>query len=273
MRCGPHGGLRFSRNTSPTSSPSMHQGRFSMMKLRHVLLGFTAVLALSAGTAVAADLAVPIDSNPAFNWKSYHDFSAAHQDLKGQTLSIFGPWTTRRQDRVREGGCLFRRSDRRDRAAHRLGFVRAADRHRHPGRQPGQHLDLPAARPRRRRCQQGLSQPAQQRCEGLAAEELCRRSVLGRSVDLQGQGRQQAALRLPVEGGPEEPRLVRAGELQGSRLQDPADDGRAEGADRADRQGRRHPVVHRHRLAGGDRLAGDRLGRGLHAAPEPAGRL
>ena len=33
------------------------------------------------------------------------------------------------------------------------------------------------------------------------------------------------------------------------------------------------PVVHRYRLAGRDRLAGDRLGRGLHAAPQPAGRL
>ena len=64
------------------------------MKLRHILLGCAAVTALSVGTASAADLAVPIDSNPAFNWKSYHDFAAAHKDLKGQTLSIFSPWLT-----------------------------------------------------------------------------------------------------------------------------------------------------------------------------------
>ena len=64
------------------------------MKLSRTLLGFAAALALSAGSAAAAELAVPIDSNPAFNWKSYHEFSAAHQDLKGQTLTVFSPWLT-----------------------------------------------------------------------------------------------------------------------------------------------------------------------------------
>ena len=64
------------------------------MRVRSVLLSCAAALALSAGAAAAADLAVPIDSDPAFNWKSYHDFADAHKDLKGQTLTIFSPWLT-----------------------------------------------------------------------------------------------------------------------------------------------------------------------------------
>ncbi len=68
------------------------------MKLRHALMGFTAALALSAGTAAyAADLAFPIDGDSKFNWKSYHEFADKY-DLKGQTLSIFSPWLTADKD-------------------------------------------------------------------------------------------------------------------------------------------------------------------------------
>ena len=62
------------------------------MRLRNTLLGFTAALALSAGAASAADFVFPIGEGAQFNWKSLEDFKAAHGDLAGQTLTIFGPW-------------------------------------------------------------------------------------------------------------------------------------------------------------------------------------
>ena len=63
------------------------------MKLRHTLMAFTAVAALSTGTAFAQDLVRPIGEGAQFNWQSYEDFAAAN-DLTGQTISIFGPWLT-----------------------------------------------------------------------------------------------------------------------------------------------------------------------------------
>jgi alpha-glucoside transport system substrate-binding protein len=44
----------------------------------------------------AQDLKFPVGEG-AFNWQSYNDFAASH-DLKGQTLTIFGPW--RGEDQV-----------------------------------------------------------------------------------------------------------------------------------------------------------------------------
>ncbi len=67
------------------------------MKLRHALLACTAILAFSAGSVAAAELPYPIDGDSKFNWKSYHDFADKY-DLKGQTLSIFGPWLTGDKD-------------------------------------------------------------------------------------------------------------------------------------------------------------------------------
>ncbi len=62
------------------------------MKRSLALLAFAAGVTL-AGSAFAADLAFPVDQNSRFDWKSYHDFADKY-DLKGQTLSIFGPWLT-----------------------------------------------------------------------------------------------------------------------------------------------------------------------------------
>ena len=120
------------------------------MKLRHALLACTAILALSAGSVAAAELPYPIDGDSKFNWKSYHDFADKH-DLKGQTLSIFGPWLTGDKDGFEKVLAYFQEATGRHPPELRLRLVRAADRHRHPGGQPGQHRHLPAARPRRRR--------------------------------------------------------------------------------------------------------------------------
>ncbi|MFZ1470796.1 MAG: ABC transporter substrate-binding protein [Paracoccaceae bacterium] len=55
-----------------------------------------AVLALSAGGAIAQDLKYPVGEG-AFNWDSYNAYDAAN-NLDGQTLTIFGPW--RGEDQV-----------------------------------------------------------------------------------------------------------------------------------------------------------------------------
>ncbi len=147
-----------------------------------------------------------------------------------------------------------------------VGELRAADRHRHAGRQPAQHRHPAAARPDPGSRLQGPAVAARRRRRHLRQGQLRRRPVLGRSRHLQGQGRHREVLRLPLQGRPEVAGLVRAGEFRGSRLRSAEDLGRAAGADRPDRRRRRHAVVHRARLGRRHRLAGDRLGRGHHAA-------
>lgn len=61
------------------------------------ILGGAAALALIAGAAGAQDLKFKPGEDSRFNWKSYEDFAASH-DLKGQTLTIFGPWRGEDQD-------------------------------------------------------------------------------------------------------------------------------------------------------------------------------
>lgn len=50
-----------------------------------------AMLALVAGGVSAQDLKFPVGEG-AFNWASFEEFKAAHGNLAGQTLTIFGPW-------------------------------------------------------------------------------------------------------------------------------------------------------------------------------------
>ncbi|AMD60855.1 carbohydrate ABC transporter substrate-binding protein [Agrobacterium pusense] len=60
--------------------------------MRKTLLATAASIVLLSGSAIAADLKFAPGQDAKFNWKSYEDFKAAHADLKGQTLTIFGPW-------------------------------------------------------------------------------------------------------------------------------------------------------------------------------------
>ena len=55
-------------------------------------LATTAAMAIFMNSAMAADLKFAPGEDAKFNWKSYEDFKAAYADLKGQTLTIFGPW-------------------------------------------------------------------------------------------------------------------------------------------------------------------------------------
>jgi alpha-glucoside transport system substrate-binding protein len=51
-----------------------------------------ALAAVMAGSVSAADLKFKPNEDSKFNWKSYDAFKASHADLKGQTVTIFGPW-------------------------------------------------------------------------------------------------------------------------------------------------------------------------------------
>jgi alpha-glucoside transport system substrate-binding protein len=56
------------------------------------LISFALAAVMAAGGASAADLKFKPNEDSKFNWKSYDDFKSAHADLKGQTVTIFGPW-------------------------------------------------------------------------------------------------------------------------------------------------------------------------------------
>ena len=64
--------------------------------LRTLFAGAAAAALLTA-YAHAADLKFQPDQDSKFHWKSYHDF-ADKNDLKGQKLTIFGPWRGQDQD-------------------------------------------------------------------------------------------------------------------------------------------------------------------------------
>ena len=51
-----------------------------------------AACALFAGAVQAADLKFAPGEDAKFNWASYDAFKTAHADLKGETLTLFGPW-------------------------------------------------------------------------------------------------------------------------------------------------------------------------------------
>ncbi|OJF95245.1 ABC transporter substrate-binding protein [Pararhizobium antarcticum] len=57
---------------------------------RSLVMG-VAALALMAGATQAAELKFKPGEDAKFNWASYEEFKKGH-DLKGQTLTIFGPW-------------------------------------------------------------------------------------------------------------------------------------------------------------------------------------
>lgn len=60
--------------------------------MRHMLLAGVAVICLGSSAAMAADLKFAPGQDAKFNWASYEEFKKAHGDIKGQSLTIFGPW-------------------------------------------------------------------------------------------------------------------------------------------------------------------------------------
>ncbi len=242
------------------------------MKLRNTLMGFAAITALGVGSAAAADLIYPIDGDPKFNWKSYHDFADKH-DLKGQTLSIFGPWLTADKEGWEKVLAYFEEAtgakienSGSDSFEQQIVIDTQAGS---PANiaifpQPGLAADVAS---------KGLLTPlGDDTKQWLLDNYSAGQSWVDLSTYKDKDGNAQlfafpwkADLKSLVWYVPEN--FKEAG------YKIPRDDGGPEGADRADRQGRRHAVVHRPRLGRGDRLAGDRLGRGLHAAHAAAGSL
>jgi alpha-glucoside transport system substrate-binding protein len=66
--------------------------------MKKLFLMTVAAAALVAGSAAAADLKFKPGEDAKFNWASFEEYKAANSALKGQTLTIFGPW--RGEDQV-----------------------------------------------------------------------------------------------------------------------------------------------------------------------------
>ncbi len=131
--------------------------------MKKLFLMTVAVAALAAGTAMAADLKFQPGQDSKFNWKSFDDFKSAHADLKGETLTIFGPW--RGEDEALFTSVLnyFTEATGVNAQIFVLGKLRAADRYRHAGRLSAERRDPAATGPARQPCQQGLSDAARRR--------------------------------------------------------------------------------------------------------------
>ena len=60
--------------------------------MKRALLMSAAFGVLIASNAGAQELKFAPGEESRFNWQSYEDFKAAHGDLQGQSLTLFGPW-------------------------------------------------------------------------------------------------------------------------------------------------------------------------------------
>ena len=237
---------------------------------KSLLLG-VALATLAFCAPASAELKFKPGEDKKFHWENFDELKKV--DLKGETLTVFGPWRGEDEGSGPQRARLFHRGDRRRDEVFLVGELRAADRHRHAGRQPAQHRRPAAAGPDPGSGLEGPADAARRRHRQLDQGKLRRRPVLGRSRHLQRQGRQARLLRLPVQGRREVAGLVFARQFRGGRLRGPQDPGRAGRARAEDHRRRRQALVHRPGFGRRDRLAGDRLGRRHHAAHPGARRL
>ena len=105
--------------------------------MKKILLLGAALATLALSAPASAELKFKPGEDPRFNWANYDDLKKV--DLKGETLTIFGPWRGEDEGAGPQRSRLFHRSDRRRDQILLVGELRAADRHRHAGRQPAQH--------------------------------------------------------------------------------------------------------------------------------------
>jgi alpha-glucoside transport system substrate-binding protein len=60
--------------------------------MKKMFLMTVAAAALAAGSVGAQELKFAPGEDAKFSWSTFEEFKKAHGDLKGQTLTIFGPW-------------------------------------------------------------------------------------------------------------------------------------------------------------------------------------
>ena len=157
-----------------------NNGRFAM-KLRQTLLTFAAGLALTAGAASAQDFKFPIGEDAEVQLEEPRGLQGRAWRPCRPDPHHLRPVARRGRDARPQRARLFHRRDRRRREVLLLGELRAAGRHRHPGRQPGRHHHPAAARPDRRPRLEGLPGAARRRHPEVAPRQLRRRPVVGRS--------------------------------------------------------------------------------------------
>ena len=59
--------------------------------MKKMFLMTVAAAALVAGSVGAQELKFKPGEDAKFSWSTYEEFKAAHGDMKGQTLKIYGP--------------------------------------------------------------------------------------------------------------------------------------------------------------------------------------
>ncbi len=239
--------------------------------LKTIFAGVAAA-ALLTGFAQAADLKFQPDKDSNFHWKSYHDF-AGKNDLKGQKLTIFGPWRGQDQDLFMSVVAYFEKAtgakvDYSSSENYEQQIVIDTQAGSPPNiailPQPGLIADLAS---------KGLLTPL-----GKDAEEFVRKNYAAGDSwvgfgKYPGKDGKEHFYAFPYKADLKSLVWYVPQNFKDAGYKVPEDHGGAEGSDEADRRRRRHAVVHRAWLRRRHRLAGDRLGRGHPAAPAAAERL
>ena len=220
---------------------------------------------------MAQDLKFPVGRRTPFNWDSYKAYDEA-TNLDGQTLNIFGPWRGEDQALVESMLAYFTAAsgvkvNYSSSENYEQQIVIDTQAGSPPDiavlPQPGLIADL---------VKQGLRRAAGRGHADMAGRELCARATAGSALaPMPGPDGTKALYAFPYKIDVKSLVWYVPENFEDAGYEVPDDDGRAEGADRADRGRRRHAVVHRSGFGRGDRLARDRLGRG-HDAAHPAAR-
>ena len=242
--------------------------------MKQTLFTSAAVLALSAGTALADNHLMFAPGEGAFSWDSYNAWAESAPDLSGQTVTVAGPWLQPEDEVFRSVVAYFAEATGAEviytgSDSFEQQIVIDAEAGAAPNiavfPQPGLAADMAA---------RGLLSPLPDEHGATGSPRTMPPaspgSISAPIADADGDD-QLYGFFYNVER--EVAGLVRARELRGCGLRSPDDDGRAEGADRADRGRWRNAVVHRSGIGCRDRLAGHRLGRGHDAAHPAAGSL
>ncbi len=221
------------------------------------------IAALCTGMAAAQDLKFPVGEG-AFNWDSYKAYDEA-TNLEGQTLTIFGPWRGEDQVLVESMLAYFEAASGVDVSySSSEGYEQQLIIDAQAGSPPDVAV-LPQPGLIGELAKGGFVQPLSAETNAWLTENYGAGASWARWAPMRAR-RDPGAVRLPLQGRREVAGLVQPRQLCRCGLRSAHHDGRADRAERADRRRWRHAVVHRPGVGRRDRLAGDRLGRGHHAA-------